>query len=95
MKPGGHALAIVDTRSKLNRQRHANAPVMKQVIAVVLAAATIFRGTAQAADAERGEQIHHSCQDCHSLGVNEVGPSHLAACLAARRPWPAIPIRRP
>ncbi len=49
--------------------------VMKRV-AVVLAAATIFRGTAQAADAERGEQIYHSCQDCHSLDVNEVGPSH-------------------
>ena len=29
-----------------------------------------------AADAAHGEQIYQSCQDCHSLDSNDVGPKH-------------------
>ncbi|CAA2139173.1 cytochrome c family protein [Hyphomicrobium sp. ghe19] len=29
-----------------------------------------------AADAAHGEQIYQSCQDCHSLDTNDVGPKH-------------------
>lgn len=27
-------------------------------------------------DVDRGEKIYQSCQDCHSLDANEVGPMH-------------------
>jgi cytochrome c len=29
-----------------------------------------------APDASHGEQIYQSCQDCHSLDTNDVGPKH-------------------
>ncbi|MFA5957732.1 cytochrome c family protein [Hyphomicrobium sp.] len=29
-----------------------------------------------APDVSRGEQIYQSCQDCHSLDTNDVGPMH-------------------
>jgi cytochrome c len=42
-----------------------------------LAAMLLTTGVAHAAgDAARGEQIYQSCQDCHSLDENEVGPKH-------------------
>ena len=45
--------------------------------AVALTAAMITCGLARAeGDANRGEQIYHSCQDCHSFDDNEVGPLH-------------------
>lgn len=45
--------------------------------AVYLAAMWMVTGAAHAAgDAVRGEQIYQSCQDCHSLDDNEVGPKH-------------------
>jgi cytochrome c len=45
--------------------------------AVYLAAMILATGVAHAAgDATRGEQIYQSCQDCHSLDKNEVGPMH-------------------
>jgi cytochrome c len=45
--------------------------------AVYLATMLMMTGTAHAAgDATRGEQIYQSCQDCHSLDENEVGPMH-------------------
>ena len=45
--------------------------------AVGLTAALLMCGAVRAeGDAERGEQIYHSCQDCHSFDENEVGPLH-------------------
>ena len=45
--------------------------------AVGLMAAMLACGVARAAgDADRGEKIYQSCQDCHSLDANEVGPMH-------------------
>ncbi|MGO9134969.1 MAG: c-type cytochrome [Methylovirgula sp.] len=45
--------------------------------AVYLATMLLTTGVAHAAgDATRGEQIYQSCQDCHSLDENEVGPKH-------------------
>lgn len=45
--------------------------------AVYLGAMLLSPGVAHAAgDATRGEQIYQSCQDCHSLDENEVGPKH-------------------
>jgi cytochrome c len=42
-----------------------------------LATILLTANTAQAAgDAKRGEEIYQSCQDCHSLDENEVGPMH-------------------
>ncbi|HMN70630.1 MAG TPA: c-type cytochrome [Rhodoblastus sp.] len=48
-----------------------------KTVAAGLAATAIACGAANAqGDAARGEQIYRSCQDCHSLDVNEVGPKH-------------------
>jgi cytochrome c len=45
--------------------------------AIYLATMLMMTGVAHAAgDATRGEQIYQSCQDCHSLDDNEVGPKH-------------------
>jgi cytochrome c len=45
--------------------------------AAYLATMLLTTGGAHAAgDATRGEQIYQSCQDCHSLDENEVGPKH-------------------
>jgi cytochrome c len=45
--------------------------------AVVLTAAAQGCGAAQGqGDAANGEKIYHSCEDCHSLDANEVGPMH-------------------
>ena len=45
--------------------------------AVYLATMLLTMGVAHAAgDAMRGEEIYQSCQDCHSLDENEVGPKH-------------------
>jgi cytochrome c len=44
---------------------------------IYFAALLLTTGVAHAAgDATRGEQIYQSCQDCHSLDENEVGPKH-------------------
>ncbi len=46
-------------------------------MAMSLAAMLLTASAAHAAgDATRGEQIYQSCQDCHSLDENEVGPKH-------------------
>jgi cytochrome c len=31
---------------------------------------------ALAADASHGEEVYQSCQDCHSLDTNDLGPKH-------------------
>ena len=53
----------------------------KYVAAIALAAAIwAIHGSAWAeplvGDAARGEQIYETCEDCHSLDKNDVGPRH-------------------
>jgi cytochrome c len=44
---------------------------------IYLATTLLMVGVAHAdGDARRGEQIYQSCQDCHSLDENDVGPKH-------------------
>ena len=44
---------------------------------IYLVATLMMVGVAHAeGDAKRGEQIYQSCQDCHSLDDNDVGPRH-------------------
>jgi cytochrome c len=46
-------------------------------VAIYFAVLLMTTGVAHAAgDATRGEQIYRSCQDCHSLDENDVGPKH-------------------
>jgi cytochrome c len=53
----------------------------KYAAAVILAVAiSALAGTAWAGgltgDADHGEALYASCQDCHSLDKNDVGPRH-------------------
>ena len=52
---------------------------MRQIIghAAVAALSLLVSGHAlAAADASRGEEVYQSCQDCHSLDTNDLGPKH-------------------
>ena len=52
---------------------------MRQIIgcAAVAALSLLVAGQALAAsDASHGEEVYQSCQDCHSLDTNDLGPRH-------------------
>jgi cytochrome c len=45
--------------------------------AAVAALSLLVSGQAlAAADASHGEEVYQSCQDCHSLDTNDLGPRH-------------------
>lgn len=46
-------------------------------IAVMMAAMfLLMSGAIAAPNADRGAQLYQSCEDCHSLDSNDVGPKH-------------------
>ncbi len=52
---------------------------MRQIIgcAAVASLSLLVAGQAlAAADASHGEEVYQSCQDCHSLDTNDLGPRH-------------------
>lgn len=49
----------------------------RAIAAIVTLAMFVSMSHARAApDAARGEELYQSCQDCHSLDSNDVGPMH-------------------
>lgn len=51
---------------------------MMQILKCVAVAALglVVSGRALAADVSHGEEVYQSCQDCHSLDTNDLGPKH-------------------
>jgi cytochrome c len=52
---------------------------IRATVAVAAAASGMFfliSHVCAAADVSHGEEIYQSCQDCHSLDTNDVGPKH-------------------
>lgn len=50
--------------------------ITKAIAAFMAGMLWVMPETNAAPNADRGEQIYQSCQDCHSLDTNDVGPKH-------------------
>jgi cytochrome c len=50
--------------------------LVRVVIALAASPGHAAAGTVPAGDAARGATLYQGCEDCHSIGENDVGPMH-------------------